>query len=254
MWGSGEQLLSAGRGHSPALDITHQSLAVSSLSEYAPNKPNQEDVAPVVVGNEPGSEARAETSGRALPTSSKAQQTLPVRPAARKPACSQLEMRRPSGKSSPRPEFRFKVKSGGQGDLAAPRLEPPASALWQQQEAARLAQGLRNPLLPPQAPGRFQPSALGSEHASGEDASRAESSGSLREGQLLQRPLVEQTLAGAGRGAKHITTGPYESCPCPGIPGGQSNSLSQRLRTHQPGIAQFIGFLPKSVSSGSLRQ
>lgn len=127
VWGSGEQLLSAGRRHSPAL-VTHQSLAVSSLSEYAPNKPSEEDVVPVAVGNEPGSEARAETSGRALPTSSKAQQTAPVRPAAQKAACSRLEMRRPSGSSSPRPEFRFKVELGGQGDPAAPQPEPLASA------------------------------------------------------------------------------------------------------------------------------
>lgn len=75
--GSGEQLLAAGRGDSPPSLLwagsvtTHQSLALSSLSEYAPNKP-REDVVPVAVGNEPGSRAREQTpSGRALPDAGK---------------------------------------------------------------------------------------------------------------------------------------------------------------------------------------
>lgn len=107
-WGSGEQLLGGGNSLRSLLwagSVAHQSLALSSLSEYAPNKP-REDVVPVAVGNEPGSRAREQTpSGRALPIAGKARRlgatsraentSLP-----RRSGCSQLETRHPE----PEPE------------------------------------------------------------------------------------------------------------------------------------------------------
>lgn len=109
-----------GGGDSPrsllwAGSVAHQSLALSSLSKYAPNKP-REDVVPVAVGNEPRSQAKEQTpSGRALPIASKprwlgatsraetqARLTAPAAGSWRQGRRSQS----PSGASSPKPESR----------------------------------------------------------------------------------------------------------------------------------------------------